>query len=500
MQPSLASSPARPTLRARLQSRREITFTVLAVAACSFSLLQSLIVPVLAQIQIEFDTSQATATWALTGYLISAAVCTPLLGRVGDAVGKVRVLTTVLAVLVVGLLMAGLAPTIGWLIAARVIQGAGGAVFPLAFGIIRDEFRERMTMAMAVIASLSGIGFGVGLVCAGPIMDLLGFRGLFWLPMVVTSLASLAALLFIPESPIRTPTKPPVIPGVLLATWLVALLLALTKGNEWGWSSTPIVGLLVAAVVTCALWIAAELHAPVPLIDMAMMRRRGVWTSNLFAFSYGCGIFGSFGFLPQLVQTPSEAGYGFGASITESGRILLPWAVVSFLIGFATSTLIRRFGARAVILTGFLCLGTGLISIALFHDQAWQISLALILQGAGGGLVSTSLPGVLASSVPSEQTGVANGMNANLRTIGGAVGTAVLAGILTSHLGETGFPVERGYQVGFFSLGVATVAAAFVTRLMPASTTRLRRSHLADAADGELGMVPGAIPSGPTTP
>ena len=160
-----------PSLLSRLRGRREITFAVLAAAASSFALLQSLIVPVLATIQVEFHTSQTTVTWVLTAYLLSASICTPLLGRVGDVVGKVRMLVIALAVLALGSLAAALAPSIGWLIAARALQGVGGGVLPLSFGIIRDEFRERMTMALSVIASLTAVGFGVGIVVAGPIID-----------------------------------------------------------------------------------------------------------------------------------------------------------------------------------------------------------------------------------------------------------------------------------------------------------------------------------------
>ncbi len=166
-----------PSLLSRLRGRREITFAVLAVAASSFALLQSLIVPVLATIQVEFDTSQTTVTWVLTAYLLSASICTPLLGRIGDVVGKVRMLVIALVVLSLGSLAAALAPSIGWLIAARALQGVGGGVLPLSFGIIRDEFRERMTMALSVIASLTAVGFGVGIVVAGPIVDSLRLPG-----------------------------------------------------------------------------------------------------------------------------------------------------------------------------------------------------------------------------------------------------------------------------------------------------------------------------------
>ena len=182
--------------------RYRSTFTVLTVAVAAFALLQSLVIPVLGELQRELHTDQATITWVLTAYLLSASICTPLLGRLGDVVGKKRMLVLTLIALSVGSLMAALSPTVGWLIVARVVQGAGGGVLPLSFGIIRDEFpREKMNSGLSILASLAAAGFGVGIVVAGPIVDLLGYHWLFWLPMIATGLAAVAALTLVPESP-----------------------------------------------------------------------------------------------------------------------------------------------------------------------------------------------------------------------------------------------------------------------------------------------------------
>ena len=485
-----------PSLRSRLRGRREITFAVLAVSASSFALLQSLIVPVLARIQVEFHTTQTTVTWVLTAYLLSASICTPLLGRLGDVVGKTRMLVFALLALAVGSLAAALAPSIGWLIAARVVQGVGGGVLPLSFGIIRDEFGARMTMALSVIASLTAVGFGVGIVAAGPIVESFGYRGLFWIPMGATLVAAATALFFVPESPVRTPARLPVLPAILLAGWLVAILLGLSEGNDWGWGSPRVLGLFALGVVLAAAWVAVELRVPVPLIDMEMMRLRGVWTANVVAGSVGFAMFAAFGFLPQLIQTPREAGYGFGASITESGYILLPSAVASFLVGFTTSTLIRRLGARAVITAGLLVSGAAFVAMGFWHDQTWQLYASTTVQGVGGGMVFSSLAGVVVASVPAEQTGVASGMNANIRTIGGSMGAAVMAGIITAQIGVGGYPAESGYTIGFVVLGVVMALASLAALRMPDIREQASGGALADAADGELGLVPaaGAVP------
>ncbi|WP_341925798.1 MFS transporter [Nocardioides psychrotolerans] len=472
--------------------RGAITFTVLAVSVSSFSLLQSMIVPVLATIQTEFDTDQTTVTWVLTGYLLSASIATPLLGRIGDVVGKTRMLVITLSALVLGSLLAALAPSIGWLIFARVVQGAGGGVLPLAFGIARDEFHDNVATALSVLASLTAVGFGVGIVIAGPIVEVFGFRGLFWIPMGVVALAAVAARLFVPESPVRTPARLPILPAVLLSVWLVALLLALSEGNVWGWSSPRILGLLALAAVGLVTWVAVETRVPVPMIDMRMMRLRGVWTTNLVAAFVGFGIFAAFGFLPQLLQTPEAAGYGFDASISESGLLLVPSAIASFLVGFFTARLIHAVGARTVIVTGTLTTAASFVSIALWHDTTWQLYAATTVQGLGSGLIFSSLAGVVIASVPQEQTGVASGMNANIRTIGGSVGAAVMAGIVTAQVGPTGIPDESGYTIGFFVLGAGMLLAAVAALFIPDLRDQPTSGPLQDADNAELAFLPGA--------
>ena len=448
--------------------------------------------PVLPTIQAEYATDQATVTWVLTGYLLSASIATPILGRVGDAVGKKKVLVATLALLAIGSLLAALAPTIGWLIAARVVQGFGGGVLPLSFGIIRDEFDDKVTGALSVIASLTAVGFGFGIVIAGPIVGVLGYHWLFWLPMIVTIAAALAAFALVPESPVRTTGGVPLLPALPLAITLVALLLAVSQGNKWGWGSPAVIGLLAVAVVVGAVWVRVETTVAVPLIDMRMMRLRGVWTTNLVAFFVGFGTYASFGFLPQLLQTPPSAGYGFAATISESGHLLLPSALASFLVGFTTARLIRWVGARRVITTGALIGACAFAGVAFFHAEKWQLYIATTAQGFGSGLIFSSLAGVVIASVAREQTGVASGMNANIRTIGGSMGSAVMAGVLTASLGPAGFPLERGYTIGFGLLAVGMLAAAVAAAYLPEVRGLGERSALADADNAELGYLPAA--------
>ncbi|MFF4890824.1 MFS transporter [Micromonospora chersina] len=461
----------------RRDSRR-LTFLVLAAGAGFFAMLQSLITPVLPTIQHDLHTSQNTVTWVLTAYLLSASIFTPVLGRIGDMVGKERTLVVSLAALALGCLLAAVAPNIGMLIVARVVQGIGGAVFPLSFGIIRDEFpAARVSSAVAAISAIVAAGGGLGVVLAGPIVATLGYRWLFWIPMVVVGLTALAAHRFVPESPVRTPGRVNWAATLLLSGWLVALLLPVSKGAAWGWTSGRVTGLLVLAGVLLAGWLVAEARSANPLIDMRMMRLPAVWTTNLVALLYGASMFAVYAFLPQFVQIPTSAGYGFGASITQAGLLMLPMLVGMFVAGLVAGRLAARFSAKAQLATGavFNVLAAAMLTVA--HDTRWEIGVAGGLVGLGIGLAFASMANLIVANVPARQTGVATGMNANIRTIGGAIGAAVASTVITAHPQASGLPREAGFTMGFLLLTGISLAAALAALVVPSGRRTARGRH-----------------------
>jgi EmrB/QacA subfamily drug resistance transporter len=432
----------------------------------------------------------------LTAYLLSASVMTPILGRVGDMFGKKWVFVATLIALAVGSVLAALAPNIGVMIVARVIQGLAGGMLPVGFGIIRDEFpAEKVAGAVGILAALTAVGGGLGIVLAGPIVDALGWRWLFWLPMIVTAIAAVGAVLFVPESPIRSPGTISWLPAVLLSGWLVALLVPLSEASEWGWGSPAVIGLLAVAVLLAAAWVWTELRAATPLIDMKMMRRPAVWTNNLVALLIGVGMYATFAFLPEFVQTPTAAGYGFGASITHSGLMLLPSAVTMFVTGLFAGSLARRLGGKALVIAGCLVGCASMAILAFAHAHEWEIYVSTAIMGVGFGLAFSAMSALVVAAVPAEQTGVASGMNANIRTIGGSIGSAVMASIVTSQLEPSGLPKEAGYTTGFAVMAAGLVVAALAGLLIP-SARRLRgvgAGVTADAAVGTLAMTGDAV-------
>ena len=450
-----------------------VTFLVLGVGGASFSLLQSLLNPVLPTIQHALHTTQPTVAWVLIAWALSAAVATPLLGKVGDMIGKERTFVLALLAIVVGSLIAAVAPTIGVLIIGRVFQGLGGAVFPLAFGIIRDEFpADRVPSAIGAMSAVLAVGSGLGVVLAGPIVDAWGWRWLFWIPAIVSSLTALLAWLLVPESPVRSGGRISWAGATLLAGWLVALLLPLSEAAEWGWASPLTIGLFVLAAILIVVWIVVEMRSSSPVIDMRMMRSPGVWTVNLVAVLFGASMFASFAFLPQFTQTPSSAGYGFGATVTVAGLLMLPMLVTMGIAGFASGPLASRvsFKTQLMIAAGLIALSTA--SFAFVHTEAWQVATAAGVFGLGLGIGYAAMSSLIVQGVPATQTGVATGMNANIRTIGGAIGIAVMSTVVTAHPQASGLPAESGYSTGFLVMSIIAVGALVASIVIPSVRRR----------------------------
>ncbi|SNS36678.1 MFS transporter [Actinacidiphila glaucinigra] len=457
--------PARP-------ARPRAVLAVVLLGVFAFALLQSLINPVLPRLQEELGTTQTHITWVVTAFLLSASVFTPVLGRLGDRYGKDRMLVVALAALAVGSLLSAAATGIGVMIAGRAVQGVGGSVLPLAFGIVRDELpRERIPGAIGLASALTAVGGGSGVVLAGPLEDALGIRALFWLPMVLTAIAAVAARIVVPPSPSRNDGPVSWASALLMAGWLIALLVPLTQAPVWGWSSGRVLGPLVAAVALAAAWITTERRSAGPLVDMRMLRVPAVWTTNLVSLLLGASVFAVLGFMPAFLQTPPESGYGFGASVTRAGLLLLPMTVAMSVAGPVSVRLTRLVGARTVLTSAAALNALALAGLALRHDRAWQAVVAMVLLGtAFGGAVAT-MSNIVVAAVHPGQTGVAAGVNANVRTVGGALGAALMGGIVGARAGDGGLPAEAGYTCGFAVLALAGLGAVLAAWLVPREGT-----------------------------
>jgi len=449
----------------------------LSLAGLAFAVLQSLVAPALPAIAKDFHTNTGGISWILTAYLLAASVLTPVLGRLGDMIGKRRVLLMVLLVLAAGTLLAALAPNLPVLILARVLQGAAGGILPLSISIVRDELpREHVGVTVGILSAIFGVGGGLGIALAGPIVDHLSWPWLFWLPLILVVIAIIGVAFGVPESPIRTPGRIDFLGAGVLSAGLVALLLGITKGRDWGWSGASTLTLLIAGVVILVAFALVELRVKEPLIDMRLMRMRGVWTTNLSGLVLGFIMFGVFLLIPTLLELPAQTGYGFGKSVTGAGLFLLPTVGAMLVFAPLSGLLDKRFGPKLPLFLGSLAVAVGFVILAIGHKSAASLLAALIISGAGIGLALAAMSNAIIEAVPRTHTGEATSVNQIAREIGGSIGTAVVAAVISSKSTAQGLPLNAGFTHGFWVCAGVGVLGMLAVAALPSA----RRRH-ADA-------------------
>ncbi|GAA1036505.1 MFS transporter [Virgisporangium ochraceum] len=463
----------RPDTRAPRHANATLLVLFLSLGGLAFATLQSLVAPALPVIAQDLRASTGDISWVLTAYLLAASVFTPILGRLGDMVGKRRVLLAVLVIFFAGTLLAALAPNLVVLIAARALQGAAGAILPLSIGIVRDELpRERVGVIVGLLSALFGIGAGIGIVAAGPIVDHLSWHWLFWLPLALIVIAMLGVVFGVPESPVRTPGRLDVLGAAILSVSLVSLLLAISKGREWGWTDPLTVGLLVLGTAALVSFVLVELRVKEPLINMRLIALRGVWATNLVGLAFGFAMFGTFLLIPMLLQLPAATGYGFGRTVTQAGLFLLPTTVTMLVFGPLSGLLDRRFGPKLPMFLGAVFVVAAFTLPAVMHDQLWHIVASGLLTGAGIGLAFAAMSNAIIETVPASHTGEATGVNAIVRTIGGSVGTAVIAAVVAAVADARGLPSDSAFTEGFWVCAVVAAVAIVAALALPSARRR----------------------------
>src|SRR5688500_16416744 len=336
-----------------------------------------MVFPALGTFQREFGSTTAWTTWVLTGFLVSGAVLTPILGKLGDQFGKERLLLISLGLFLAGCLGAAFAWNIWSLIAFRVVSGAGGALFPLSFAIIRDEFPpEKVKVGIGLLSAVFGVGGGFGIVLSGVIVDNFSWRLLFLLGSIPVALSIALVHRFVPESPIRTPSRVDVPGALLLSGALVTFMVALTEGDHLGWLSAPILGLVAASAVIFLVWVRVESRSQAPMVDMRMLAHRPVLLTNVTTMISGFALFTCFVLVPAFVESPAERGYGFGASATQAGLYLLPSSIAMLFSGPVAGLVGRRFGPKWPLAAGMAIVALAALLLSLAHSVPWHVVVA----------------------------------------------------------------------------------------------------------------------------
>lgn len=452
--------------RSQLKASPTLVIAVLASAGASVSMMYSLITPLLGSLVHILDVSIDDASWTITATLLANAAATPTLSRLADMFGKRKLMLVSLVFMFVGSTLGALAPNLWVLILARTLQGCSTAVIPIGISVMRDALpSHRLGAAVALMSATMGLGGTIGIPVAGLLFGAFGWHAVFWVPAAIAAILLITIPLIMRETDVRTGGKFDYLGGVLFSAALLALLLAITKGGTWGWTSSTIIGLFAAFLILILMWIPWELRNRMPLIDIRSTIHTPVLLTNiasiLLGFAFGGNTLGTL----LVLTAPVSTGYGHGLSVTQAGLAMIPTAVVTLAIAPLAARSTGKFGARNTLIIGALVTFVGYVQRIFFGATVLEIIVSAIIISVGMAVAYAAMPTLIMTSVPITETSAANGLNSLLRGTGGAMSSAMfgalLAGITITVAGQV-YPSYDAFQFGFVFSAVMAVLGAFV--------------------------------------
>ncbi|MFI0903177.1 MFS transporter [Streptomyces sioyaensis] len=464
---------------------------VLAFAGIVVAVMQTLLVPVIKDLPVLLNTAPSNAMWVMTATLLAGAVATPIMGRLGDLNGKRRMLLTSLAIMVLGSLVCGFTDDLVTMIVGRALQGFAMGAIPLGIGIMRDELpRERLGAAMGLMSSSIGVGGGLALPVAALVAQHADWHTLFFGAAGLGLLSMLLTLLVVPETAVRAQGRFDVAGALGLSAGLVALLLPITKGSDWGWGSPTTLGLFGLAALILVLWGVLELRRPDPLVDLRTTARREVLLTNLASITVGVAFYAVSLVLPQLLQLPTSTGYGLGQSMVVAGLCMAPLGLTMMCVAPLYARIAARRGPKVSLMLGMLVIAIGYGAGLGLMAAAWQTVIIAVVIGAGIGLAYSSLPALIIGAVDPSETGAANGLNTLMRSIGTSVSSAAI-GMVLAHMstraGGITVPTMAGFRLSFLSATAAVLIGVALASFLPSQLKASRPALVAQdgTADAE---------------
>lgn len=476
---AVADDPSRSEERDRPAVSPTLLIATLSTIGIVVSLMQTLVVPLIPSLPTLLNTSATNASWVITVTLLASAVCTPISGRLGDMFGKRRILLLDLLAMIAGSVLCAMSSSLIPSVAGRALQGVAIGAIPLGISILRDELPpERVGSAMAVMSSTLGVGGAIGLPLAALIAENADWHVLFWAAAGMGAAGAVLIFRFVPESSIRTPAPFDFGGAAGLATALLALLIAITQGAQWGWTSTSILTLFAVSILVFLGWGYYELRRRHPLVDLRVSARPRVLFTNIASIAVGFALYGMSLTFPQLLMAPEESGYGLGLSMVAAGLALAPGGFVMMLLSPVSARISARFSPKLTLGAGSAVIGIGYLCASALMDNVWQIMIASILVTGGVGLAYAAMPALIMGAVPITETAAANGLNALMRSVGTSTSAAVMSAVLanmTITLGGHQLPSRDAFHTAFLISVTAAVVAIALTAVIPMRTDRADR-------------------------
>ncbi|MFD7791265.1 MFS transporter [Streptomyces sp. NPDC059759] len=454
-------------------ARASGVIATLAFAGTVAAIMQTLVTPLIAELPQILHTTPANSAWVITVTLLVAAVCVPVSGRLGDLLGKRRMLLACSVPLAVGSVVCALSSSVTPMIVGRGLQGMGMGIVPLGIALLRDVVpAEKLSSSIALVSASMGIGGGLGLPISAAVAQYANWRVLFWGSAVLAVVIGTLIWFLVPDVPASAKGQRFDALGALgLGVGLVCLLLGVSKGADWGWGSATTLGLLVGAVVVLVTWGAWELRTRDPLVDLRTTGRPRVLLTNVASIFVGFGMYASMLIIPQLLQFPEATGYGLGQSMLAAGLWMAPGGIMMMIVSPFGGKLTDARGPKFTLVCGVLIIALGYGLSLVLMSSAWGLMLVGMVVSSGVGLAYGSMPALIMSSVPLSETAAANGFNTLMRSLGTSVGSAVVGVVLaqmTTTAGGYTFTSENGFRTGLVVGGCVALVAAAIAAVIPA--------------------------------
>ncbi len=452
-----------------LRPRSDKTITVVLVVVTSvIAVISSLGAPLIPSVARTMHVSLDEAQWSLTVTLLMACVASPIMGRLSDGPHRRAVILTGLAIVLAGSVISGLAQSLAVLVVGRALQGVGMGLAPVAMAAAKDDLSpERSPSVIAILSVSTAAAVGAGYPISGLIDNAFGLHAAFFFGALLSAGALLAAAMVIPNSATGSRHRLDYVGAVVMTIALIALVLAISEGESWGWGSARIVGLFAVAIVAFSIWVPQQLRNPWPLANLRLLRHRSVMTANLAGIIIGVALYMYLSLVTELVQEPKSLGYGLGASSLVAGFTLLPFSVVGIAISRTLGPARRLLSESMMLVIGSLLIAVGGAFFALVHTALWDAFVAMAVIGSGFAYTFAALPGMITRSVPNNEVGSAMGLYQVIRYIGFSLGSALAAAIVASQTVDHGTRVlESGFVSGLWIAAGICVAAALVSWLL----------------------------------
>jgi MFS family permease len=457
-----------PTTR---RSSRLIT-AILCLSGTVVALQQTMVIPLLPDFPKILGVSADDASWLVTVTLLTSAVATPIVSRLADMFGKRRMMLISMTMIVVGSLVAAIGGNFVALLIGRGLQGFAISMIPVGISIMRDELpKEKVASATALMSATLGIGSALGLPLSGLIFEHLGWPAIFWLSAIVGVLLIIAVAAVVPESSVRTRGKFDFLGAVMLSTALTAILLAISKGARWGWTSELTLLMFVIGIVTLALWFPYELRVTQPMVDLRTSAKRPVLLTNVASILVGFSMYANNLSTTQQLQMPKISGYGFELGVMAAGLCMIPAGLAMVFFAPVSANITKRFGAKITLVVGGTVLALAYIARVFLTGSIALIIISAAVVSIGTAIAYSAMPMLIMRSVPITETASANGLNSLLRSVGTSTSSAVVAAMLTSMVipsgpGE-GLPSIDAFKNIFWLAALAAVAAAAAAAFIP---------------------------------